>query len=116
MRQSFPCLLCDYKTHEVVDVENYSITFSQQFCTDFIAENLETLKKVFLNILKPILAFEELLYYVSYIRLIEDPNDRAILYNSIKNLHECEKDRTKCIKVCEEFKINSPTIVFDGKP
>ena len=80
-----------------------------------MAANHNILKEIFLKILKPILAFDELLFYLSYIRLIKNEADRAIVYNIVKNLEIYEKDISKSFYLCNEFKLNSPTLLIDWK-
>ncbi len=118
VRKAMLCTVCDWHTHNLINIESMTITYHYEFCQELTNEFLNPLHEKYVKIYKILLLIDEWFFLTTHTHVMNSAEDRATYRKYILVLEKCRKNPksiNSCADFCREFNLNRFTYMFDGE-
>lgn len=105
-------MLCDYNSHQYINLEGKFISLSKKYC-EYLKDNfLQILDEKYNQVIKKMVLFAEWVYFVSGLELLT-PDDKTKLRVYIRAVTDCKEG--KCLEFCGNLKPFGYSDMFEGE-
>jgi hypothetical protein len=116
LRKGFICGLCDHNFHLFTDVDSNEITYSANFCSNLVAENIGFLKMKYVDYLNYIFTLVDVLFMITGEELMTK-EDMKFFRAAVTDVEKCSAggEPGNCNGLCAQYNVNKMSFIWDGE-